>query len=364
MEPAPSTAAGRPRYRARARYRDPDGVTRCVVRHGQTKTAAANLLRAALAERQHTTSAGITAATLLADLADHWTARTAPDWATGTADTYAQMIAKHVKPRVGAVRVGEVRQSTVHRVLAEIRDDAGPSAAKTAKTILSGMFGLAMREDAMTGNPALQSIRLPTPRKPPAALTPDQADQLVDQLRGDQRAVNLDLPDLAEWMLGTGARIGETLAARRPVIVDGTWEINATVVRVRGQGLVVQERPKTAAGWRRLALPPFVLAMLERRDLEPRFEWPHAVVFGSPYRASLRDRSNTTGDLRDVLDRLGWGWVTSHTFRKTVATRLDEAGLPARVIADQLGHSRPSMTQDVYLGRGVVSAAAAKVLDR
>jgi integrase len=56
--------------------------------------------------------------------------------------------------------------------------------------------------------------------------------------------------------------------------------------------------------------------------------------------------------------------VTSHVFRKTVATRLDEAGLSARQIADQLGHAQPSITQDVYMGRKVVSAEAARILDR
>ena len=59
-----------------------------------------------------------------------------------------------------------------------------------------------------------------------------------------------------------------------------------------------------------------------------------------------------------------WSWVTSHTFRKTVATRLDEAGFTPRQVADQLGHANPSMTLDVYFGRQVVSAAAAEVLDR
>ena len=59
-----------------------------------------------------------------------------------------------------------------------------------------------------------------------------------------------------------------------------------------------------------------------------------------------------------------WSWVTSHTFRKTVATRLDEAGLTARQVADQLGHANPSMTLDVYFGRQVVSAEAARVLNR
>lgn len=46
-------------------------------------------------------------------------------------------------------------------------------------------------------------------------------------------------------------------------------------------------------------------------------------------------------------------------FEKTAATILDEAGLSAWVIADQLGHSKSSMTQDEYPGRTLVDQAAA-----
>ena len=56
-------------------------------------------------------------------------------------------------------------------------------------------------------------------------------------------------------------------------------------------------------------------------------------------------------------------WITSHTFRKTAATILDD-GQSARQIADQLGHSRPSMTQDVYIGRKAQNPGAAEALDR
>ena len=50
-------------------------------------------------------------------------------------------------------------------------------------------------------------------------------------------------------------------------------------------------------------------------------------------------------------------------FRKTAASELDGAGLTARQMADQLGHSRPSITQDLYMGRRVVTSAAADALD-
>ena len=56
-------------------------------------------------------------------------------------------------------------------------------------------------------------------------------------------------------------------------------------------------------------------------------------------------------------------WFVSHITRRTVATLLDEQGLSARAIADQLGHARTSMSQDVYMGRRIASDAAATSLD-
>lgn len=47
-------------------------------------------------------------------------------------------------------------------------------------------------------------------------------------------------------------------------------------------------------------------------------------------------------ELREARGEDGLAWITSHTFRKTAATILDEAALSARLVADQLGHSRTS----------------------
>jgi integrase len=61
---------------------------------------------------------------------------------------------------------------------------------------------------------------------------------------------------------------------------------------------------------------------------------------------------------------LGVPDATSHSFRKTVATLIDDEGLSARIGADHLGHSRVSMTQDKYMARGRVHAQVAELLDR
>jgi len=47
-----------------------------------------------------------------------------------------------------------------------------------------------------------------------------------------------------------------------------------------------------------------------------------------------------------------------------VATILDEAGMTGREIANQMGHSKISMTQDVYMGREATSDRHAEILER
>ncbi|MGH3564534.1 MAG: hypothetical protein ACRDRH_00585 [Pseudonocardia sp.] len=64
-----------------------------------------------------------------------------------------------------------------------------------------------------------------------------------------------------------------------------------------------------------------------------------------------------------LFEAVGYGWVTSHVYRKTVTTLMDSAGLTARQLADHLGHAKVSMTQDSYFGRKVMRTGAAKVLE-
>ena len=89
---------------------------------------------------------------------------------------------------------------------------------------------------------------------------------------------------------------------------------------------------------------------------------PDAPVFPTST-GKIRDPSNTAADLRDAFEKAGFGWATSQVLRKTTASVLDAGGLTAREIADQLGHARPSITMDRYMGRGVASNGAATVLE-
>ena len=53
-------------------------------------------------------------------------------------------------------------------------------------------------------------------------------------------------------------------------------------------------------------------------------------------RGGFRDPANVRRELREARGEGTFAWITSHTFRKTAATILDEAALSARLVADQV----------------------------
>jgi len=134
------------------------------------------------------------------------------------------------------------------------------------------------------------------------------------------------------------------------------------VVRVAGEGLRRIDDTKSEAGQRTIPLPRFAVDVLRERRNHPYLR-QLPVIFPSTA-GTLRDPNNLGKQWRKVRDELGAPGVTTHSFRKTVATLIDDDGLSARVGADHLGHAKVSMTQDRYMSRGRVHNEVAALLDR
>jgi integrase len=282
----------------------------------------------------------------------------------GSLDTYRRQLDNHVPPALGEVRLGEATTPLVDKVIAAIKADAGRPTVKTCRSVISGVMGLAVRVrcGAVSTNPVREVERIEVvPRKAPRSLTGLEIAAWLGQLGSDEKAVREDLPDLSLFLLATGVRVGEALAVIwDQVDFDGAEvEITHTVIRVKGQGLL-RKPTKSRAGERLLGLPMVALAVLRRRFMAGgRLDLP---VFPDSL-GGLRDPANTRRDTRDARGEAALAWITSHNFRKTTATVLDGGDFTAREIADQFGHARPSMTQDVYMGRKVRNPRAVGALD-
>jgi integrase len=117
-----------------------------------------------------------------------------------------------------------------------------------------------------------------------------------------------------------------------------------------------------AAGRRTLPLPSFAVAVLAACRFLP-YPGQQTMVLPSTV-GTWRDPDNFRGPLAGCPRRARRTRSTSHSFRKTVATLIDDEGLSAQIGADHLGHSRISMTQGKYMARGRVHIAVADLLER
>lgn len=146
---------------------------------------------------------------------------------------------------------------------------------------------------------------------------------------------------------------------RQPVGTQRRQELGRVLRAHRRQADLTQTEAVAKLGWKKTRL-----SLIETGRV--RLDQGEASILADTYRLPRRDRAallelTELAGIRSLADELAW--VTSHKFRKTTATILDEAGHSARQVADQLGHSRTSTTLDDYIGRKVRNPAAAKALD-
>jgi integrase len=156
--------------------------------------------------------------------------------------------------------------------------------------------------------------------------------------------------------LGTGLRFGELAGLRcrrvhldRPVPVLQVVDVRCQAGGQFGSGF--KDRPKSDAGIRELPLAPLVVESI-RRQLPPDCD-PDLLVFSGPgggngvpagTRTTL-SRYNFRRIYQRAVARAGHDLVAvdphgPHDLRHTFSTWLEDAGIPARVIDELMGHER------------------------
>lgn len=355
-------------WSAYLRYRDFSGRGHRLKRRGKTKAAASRAVLKAAKERLGAdVEADLTPTSTFEDATKGWLLMFEGLVARGsrsptTLDEYRYVVNRLLLPGLGHLRLGELTTPRLDRFVQGVLTDRGYASAKLSRSVLSGICSWLVRRGALRANPVREITPLEADRERIArALSVDELREWLALLDANEFAVRHDLPDLARFMLATGLRLGEALGVTWADVDlnSGTVEVVRTVVRVKGKGLVAK-RTKSAASARGLMLPAWGVDLLRARRVRMAgFEGP---VFPDS-RGGWRDTSNVGKVFRQVRGGSSFEWVKTHTFRKTVATLLDEGGLSARAIADQLGHSRISMTQDVYLGRRAGNAANLPALE-
>lgn len=354
--------------KARCRYRDMDGVTREVTATGPTKRAATDALLAKLKERTQGHDDQLTPASRITDLARVWLSQLGDDISASTRETYAGAIERHIQPKIGELRISELRTSRADKFLEQVaqkhegpmsRADGtpimigGPTAAKTARVVLTGMMGLAARYDIIDVNPVREARTPAIPSAKVRALTSEELQTLIDRVQEwatsatHGPAKDSAVLDMIDVMVGTGMRPGEVLALRWSDGVDLGEDpaviVTGTVTRTKEHGLRREDKPKTDTSIRRIRVPGFVVSVLRRRYLK---SGGNDIVFPNA-KGSWREPANLRRLWKNARGE-EFDWVTPKTFRAAVATIIDREA-DSLSAASQLGHSSDSVTRKHYI---------------
>lgn len=306
-------------------------------------------------------------------------------FAATTVEGYSQAIQFHIKPLLGSILLTKLTPEHIDSALARID---GTQTKIKVRSVGSKLYELAIMRRKVTSNP-FKVVQIAKPRK-----ERHSNGQTMEQVRILTTAEEECLLKKAQehkaygWVYGgillglrLGLRAGEILGLewRNVDLEGGTVTISQQRQRVtkatrdrmgiKSKGGVLVVDPKTDAGFRRIPVPPSVLAWLkeERARNETQYLFPneHGTNAREPRRfaAGFEAMVKACG-LHESKDAHGMPLPepTPHDLRHTFCSRMANVHkVPVQVLAVIAGHSDIKTTLTYYVHAdtaGIVEAMA------
>ena len=290
--------------------------------------------------------------------ADEWWEvwSTDPDRSPTTLAATENRLRRHVRPWFGQRPLEAIRPTLIRQWQNQLAGQLGYESLMACRSILFRILQLAEDEGAIAANP-IRRVAAPKRRVDPdqvfadakrRALTPEEAGRLLARFP-------LFWWDHVLCLLGTGLRFGEFagLHSHRVHLNRAIPVLQVVDTRYQaGQfGSGFKPRPKSDAGFREIPLASLVVEAI-RRQL-PAGADPNVLVFTGPgggngvpagtrttlsrhgFRRLYQSAARRTGTDLAHLQLRG-----PHDLRHTFSTWLEDAGIPARVIDELMGHQR------------------------
>ena len=285
--------------------------------------------------------------TLSEYLNDTWLPAMRPVLRPGPHSLYSKNLRKHVIPALGHLRLDRIEPRAINALYSQMLGGARPLAPSTVSRI-HRVFHRAMRDAVRWGllevNPVGRADPPREPFKEQVVWDPQQVRTFLAGARDDP------LYELWLFYALTGVRRGEALGLRwSDVDLEGRW------VSIRRALVMVDHQPwlgetKTARGRRTMAIDSHLAAALtglRRRQEAAGRGRPEDVVFARPDGSSLHP-DQVTRWFQDLSQRIGLPRTRLHALRHAHASAGLAAGVDIKIMSVRLGHSRISMTADVY----------------
>jgi integrase len=274
---------------------------------------------------------------------------------TVRATTYANYVShveSHIVPRLGDLRLSEIQGRSLNAFYATLLvegrvDGKGPLATSSVRRIHAALHK-ALKDGVRWGYLSENPADSADPPKLRAEGPNEMATWSAEQLRAFLAFVRLDeLYPLWFLLATTGMRRGEVLGLRWCDVDLGAGQVavRQSLVAVGSESQL--STPKTNRGRRVVAIDRRtceVLAALRSRCADRE---PNAMIFGGHIHAALSPTA-VTKRFRTLVAASGLPRIRLHDLRHTHATLALQAGVHPKIVSERLGHSKVSLTLDVY----------------
>jgi integrase len=271
-----------------------------------------------------------------------------------TTDQYSIVIRKHLVPQLGRRRMERLSVADVQRFVAG-QLNAGKSVplVQVMIKVLSAALAHAQREELVFRNVA----RLAVLPKAPAV---ERHRWTLHQLRTFLTAARADpLYPVFVLLAYYGLRRGEALGLRW-IDIDRDSRVIRIANQVQRAGGQLAQRPvKTAAGRRTLPLIDLLAAVLDdqhdrqaRQRMAAGERWNESGLVVTTATGNPVEPRNLARTFARISASEGLPAIKLHELRRMCATLLKSIGVPPRDAMAILGHSRYSVTMEIYTDSG------------
>ena len=289
-----------------------------------------------------------------------------------TVELYERSFRLYIEPHIGKMLLQQVTPLAIQGVYAKLTSGpkaVAPQTIKNAHTALRSCLKQAVRWRQLPFSPAVD-VDLPKKmgeKEKIRAFTPEQAVAFLAACRRNTQGLVLT------FALASGARPGEYLALLWSDIdwAANTVRIERTLVWPKGGGWQF-DTPKTRKSGRTISIPAEVMNELREhriRQLEHKEfmgkDWrskKHDLVFTDTKGNAIYERHLGTRNFKAVLKDAGLPMdFRLYDLRHGCATLLLVANVPAKIVAERLGHA--SVTQTLYTYSHVLPALEHRATD-
>lgn len=271
-----------------------------------------------------------------------------------TIEQYQWIIDNRIVPFIGNIKLKELGPDRIQYFYNHLlsQENLSNHAVNHTHMVLRTSLNQAVKLGLVIRNPCVATSP-PKPKKKEMKFLDE--GQVQDFLSAARKLKNRFYP-LYFIAIHTGMRTGELLGLKWK---DVDWDRKALLVRRQAQhpkgGGYVFTKPKSVSGSRSITLGEQAIEVLEFQRTEVIRLRKHAgkaweeldLVFPSLVGTPLM-RKRLRENFYRVLDEARLSRIRLHDLRHTAASLMLNHGIPVLIVSRRLGHSKPSITMDVY----------------